>query len=73
MESKGIQYNVAQSGERWRWMVHLRNELKTGYARNRSLAVLAAIKAINKAAQQHRAETRATARKLQSRVEQGCS
>jgi hypothetical protein len=69
MESHGIQYSVVQSGGLWRWLVHLRNELKTGYARNRSLAVLAAIKAINKAAQQDRAEMRAAARKLPSRVE----
>jgi hypothetical protein len=55
MESKGVQYSVALSGNRWRWLAHLKNGLQTGFAANRTLAVLAAIKAINKEAKRQRA------------------
>jgi hypothetical protein len=55
MESKGVQYHVKLSGNRWRWMVHLTKGARTGFAANRTLAVLAAIKTINKAAKKQRA------------------
>jgi hypothetical protein len=58
MESKGVQYSVALSGDRWRWMVHLNNGLQTGFAPNRALAVLAALKAIRTAAKKQRAAVR---------------
>jgi hypothetical protein len=60
MESKGVQYSVALSGDRWRWMIHLKNGLQTGYAANRTLAVLAAIKAIGKAIKKQRTAARPT-------------
>jgi hypothetical protein len=49
MESKGVQYSVASSGSRWRWTIHLKKGIQTGFSANRTLAVLAAIKAIKKA------------------------
>jgi hypothetical protein len=62
MEGKGVQYSVALSGDRWRWMVHLNNGLKTGFAANRALAVLAALKAIKKAAKKQRAAARSVSK-----------
>jgi hypothetical protein len=50
MESKGVPYSVALSGSRWRWTIHLEKGIQTGFSANRTLAVLAAIKAIKKAA-----------------------
>jgi hypothetical protein len=66
MEHKDIQYSVALIGDRWRWKVHLPVGWLTGFGSNRTLAVLAAIKAINKAAKQRRA----AAVELRSRVDQ---
>lgn len=63
MEHKDIQYSVALIGDSWRWTVHLSG---TRFGSNRTLAVLAAIKAINKAAKQRRA----AAVELRSRVDQ---
>ncbi len=46
--------------------VQLPDGLQTGFGSNRTLAVLAAIKAINKAAGQRRAAVRAAAEELRS-------
>jgi hypothetical protein len=62
MESKGIQYSVALNSARWVWIVHLKDGLQTGSAPNRTLAVLAAIKAINKAAKKQRAVARSASK-----------
>jgi len=35
MESKGVQYSIAQAKGRWHWMVYLRSGSKTGSARFR--------------------------------------
>jgi hypothetical protein len=62
MESHGVQYSVEFNSGGWRWMIHLKNGLQTGFEANRTLAVLAAIKAINKAAKNQRAVARAALR-----------
>jgi hypothetical protein len=67
MESKVVQYSVVVSGDRWRWMIHPNNGLQTGFAPNRTVAVLAAIKAIKRAAKKQRAAARAVSA---SRVKQ---
>jgi hypothetical protein len=50
-------------------MVCLPDGLQTGFADNRTLAVIAAIKAINKATKQRRAAIRAIATQLRSRID----
>jgi hypothetical protein len=65
MEIKGIQYSVSEDGGGWRWIVHLKDGLKTGFAGNRTLAILAAIKAIKGAAtREKRAKQSTSAPKL---------
>jgi hypothetical protein len=62
MESKGVKYSVALSGDRWRWMIHLENGLQTGVAASRNLAVLGALKAIKKAAKKQQAAARSASK-----------
>jgi hypothetical protein len=62
MKSGDLHYSISQTEERWRWMVHFEDGLKTGFSPNRTAAILAAIKAVNKAARQQRRAARATAR-----------
>jgi hypothetical protein len=61
MESKGVQYSVAQAKGRWHWMVYLPNGLKTGSARFRTVAILAALNAIRKYAAAQKKKTAAGA------------
>jgi hypothetical protein len=66
MEHKGIQFSVALIGNRWRWMAHLWDGIHTGFAGNRTLAILSAIKVINKATKQQRATIRGATDALRS-------
>jgi hypothetical protein len=70
MEHKGIQYSVALIGNRWRWMAHICDGMQTGFAGNRALAILSAIKVINKAAKQQKAAIRGAADALRFRTVQ---
>jgi hypothetical protein len=54
MEYKGIKYQILQStdAQGWRWTVFLdANSTRSGISRNRSVAILDALRAIQKAKQ----------------------
>ena len=54
MEYRGIHYTVVQAGA-FKWTEHLTTGARTGEARNRSLAIIQALKAIDKQERQTRA------------------
>jgi hypothetical protein len=59
MEHKGIQYRVVQTlGTAFQWTVNLTRGERGGEARNRQLAILGAIKAIDEDQRQIRAARR---------------
>ena len=60
MEHKGIPYSVGESVDpnSWKWTVDTEHGTKFGTARNRTLAILPAIKAIDKDQRQIRATRR---------------
>ena len=57
MEHKGTQYSVVQTAapSGWKWTVNTERGTRTGTAGNRTLAILRAIKAIDKEERQIRA------------------
>jgi len=60
MEHKGTQYSVVQTAapSGWKWAVNTKRGTRTGTAPSRTLAILRAIKAIDKEEQQIRADCR---------------
>jgi len=68
MEYKGIPYSVVQTiGAAFKWTVKLTTGVLVGVARNRQLAIIQAIKAIDK----HQRQIRAALRKAEREREQG--
>lgn len=50
MEYKGVNYQIVQTADGWRWTIFLdANSTKSGISRNRSVAILDALGAIQKA------------------------
>jgi hypothetical protein len=60
MEHKGTQYTVVQTAapSGWKWTVNTERGIRTGTAGNRTLAILRAIKAIDREERQIRAARR---------------
>jgi hypothetical protein len=60
MEHKGTRYSVIQSVDPsgWKWVVNTERGTRIGTARNRTLAILQAIKAIDKDERQIRTDRR---------------
>jgi len=59
MEYRGIHFNVVGTlGAAFKWTVHLASGERTGEARNRPLAIIQAIKAIDKDQRQIKAAHR---------------
>jgi hypothetical protein len=49
MEYKGLKYQIVQTAVGWRWTVFLDvNSTRSGISRNRSVAILDALRAIQK-------------------------
>jgi hypothetical protein len=73
VEYKGINYQMLQStgAQRWRWTVFLdAHSTKSGISRNRSVAILDALRAIQKAKQTARNANKSANEALRERLKQ---